>query len=539
MTHRARRIRAGTAGILLAGLTAVVAAAQSGKVPLSPEAWIATDSIRFLPYLGRPSLYINRGVALARGASMENGTLDLDVAASDTTNFLGVVFRAATPRFSNVLFLRPGSSGTAEAVQYGPAFNSVGVAWQVYHGDGANAVVDVARNRWVHIRVELEGAVARLYVDTATAPTLVVPRVVASGGAGLGVWAGAFGHGAYFSNIRYTAAPGTSGATSTSAPPAGPMLGWEISNPIEAADFTPAALPDLDRLSWQPVEAEPEGFILINRYREAPIGGVPTDSSGAVLIDSVMTGKIAGSRIVYARTTIMATHDEIRRMQYAYGNGVVIYLNGRPLVFAMNPGGLRNNLGVMAKVGDAVYLSLKKGKNQLVFAVIECTGGWAYSARLDAGEKAGRAVRDGQAKLPTFAEVVNGHTELVTYRGVRAVKLVPAPETDGKDEDMLALLDGADFKDGTIQLDVAGPRVPACPRTHGDSSVSAFAPGRTARGPRCSTCDRPTGAWTTSSGAITPCSMPPIRSSRGTAFERRAPASTSPTPTWRPGRGRR
>ena len=38
---------------------------------------------------------------------------------------------------------------------------------------------------------------------------------------------------------------------------------------------------------------------------------------------------------------------------------------------------------MMARVGDAVYLPLKRGRNQLVFAVIECTGGWAFSARLD------------------------------------------------------------------------------------------------------------------------------------------------------------
>ena len=63
---------------------------------------------------------------------------------------------------------------------------------------------------------------------------------------------------------------------------------------------------------------------------------------------------------------LRADHDhrrarEIRRLQYTYSNGVVIYLNGRPLAFAMNPGGLRGNLGVMAKVGDAVYLPLKRG----------------------------------------------------------------------------------------------------------------------------------------------------------------------------------
>jgi hypothetical protein len=387
MTPSARRIRAVTAGLLLAGLTPAVLAAQRGIVPLSPDAWIATDSIRSVSYLGRPALYINRGVALVRGASMENGTLDLDVAASDTTNFLGVAFRAATPRFSNVLFLRPGASGTEEAVQYGPAFNSLGVAWQVYHGDGANAVAEVPRNRWIHVRIELDGPVARLYVDTATSPTLVVPRVVASGGAGLGIWAGAFGRGAYFSNIRYAAAPGSSAESPTPAPARGTMLGWEISSAIEAANFTPTALPDLGRLTWQPVEVEPEGFVLINRYREAPVGGVPRDSTGAVLIDSVMTGKITGSRLVYARATITAAHRETRRLQYAYSNGVVIYLNGRPLAFAMNPGGLRSNLGVMAKTGDAVYLPLRRGRNQIIFAVIECTGGWAFSARLDSGVK--------------------------------------------------------------------------------------------------------------------------------------------------------
>ena len=364
MIRRARRHRAGMAGILLSSLAATGSAAQSGNVSPFPEAWIATDSVRSVSYLGRPALYINRGVALVRGASMENGTLDLDVAASDTTNFLGVAFRAAAPRFSNVLFLRPGASGTEEAVQYGPAFNSLGVAWQVYHGDGANAVADVPRNRWVHVRVELDGPAARLYVDTATTPTLVVPRVVASGGTGLGVWTGAFGRGAYYSNIRYAASPGSSAETPAPAPPPGTMLGWEISSPIEAADFTPAALPDLGRLSWQRVEAEPEGFVLINRYREAPVGGVPRDSTGAVLIDSVMTGKIADARIVYARATITAARDETRRLQYAYANGVVIYLNGRPLVFAMNPGGLRSNLGVMARVGDAVYLPLRRGREQ-------------------------------------------------------------------------------------------------------------------------------------------------------------------------------
>jgi len=379
-----RKLRPGLAAAVLACLSPPRAAGQATEIPLTPDAWVATDSIRFLSYLGRPSVYIDRGVALARGAAMENGTLELDVAATDTTNFLGVAFRAASPRFSNVIFLRPGLSGSEEAVQYGPAFNSLGVAWQVYHGEGANAVAELARRRWTHLRVELDGPVARLFLDTATAPTLIVPRVVSSGGTGLGVWTGAFGRGAYFSNLRYTPGQASSGSPSlhASEPPSGTILDWEISSPVEAEDFTPAALPDLRRLTWQKVAAEPEGFVLLNRYREAPVGGVPRDSVGAVLVDSVMTGRVAGSRVVYARTTIISGRDQLRRLQYTYSNGAVLYLNGRPLVFAMNPGGLRG-LGVMARAGDAVYLPLRRGRNQLVVAVIQCTGGWAYSARLD------------------------------------------------------------------------------------------------------------------------------------------------------------
>jgi len=62
-----------------------------------------------------------------------------------------------------------------------------------------------------------------------------------------------------------------------------------------------------------------------------------------------------------------------------------------------------------------------------------------------------------------FSKVLNGHTEVVTYRGRRAVKLVPSPETAGKDEDMLAILDGKELKDGTIDVDVAGAPRPGMP----------------------------------------------------------------------------
>ncbi|MGH7580035.1 MAG: hypothetical protein ACREM9_07680 [Gemmatimonadales bacterium] len=79
----------------------------------------------------------------------------------------------------------------------------------------------------------------------------------------------------------------------------------------------------------------------------------------------------------------------------------------------------------------------------------------------------------GFADLPKVAEVVNGRAEIVTYRGVRALKLVPSPESAGKDEDMLAILEGPEFKDGTIELDVSGaPRPGSPPGARGFIGVS-------------------------------------------------------------------
>lgn len=65
-------------------------------------------------------------------------------------------------------------------------------------------------------------------------------------------------------------------------------------------------------------------------------------------------------------------------------------------------------------------------------------------------------------------ELVNAKAEAVTYRGQRAVRLVPLPGQDTGDGAMLAILTGSEFKDGTIEAEVAGaPRPGAAPDMRG------------------------------------------------------------------------
>jgi hypothetical protein len=70
------------------------------------------------------------------------------------------------------------------------------------------------------------------------------------------------------------------------------------------------------------------------------------------------------------------------------------------------------------------------------------------------GTPADAAPLDGP--LPKIAEVVNGRSEVATYRGRRALRLIPASDTTGRGENILAILDAGEFKDGTIELDLAG-----------------------------------------------------------------------------------
>jgi hypothetical protein len=55
---------------------------------------------------------------------------------------------------------------------------------------------------------------------------------------------------------------------------------------------------------------------------------------------------------------------------------------------------------------------------------------------------------------------MNGKAEITTYHGRPALHLVPLPDHQTSDEAILAILSERDFKDGTIEVEVAGSRRP-------------------------------------------------------------------------------
>jgi hypothetical protein len=100
-------------------------------------------------------------------------------------------------------------------------------------------------------------------------------------------------------------------------------------------------------------------------------------------------------KVVYARTTIASDKAEVKRLALGYSDDVSVFLNGKILYRGRSAQAFRDPgfLGIVSADDDAVYLPLKKGKNELVLALSELGGGWGFLCRLEPVGQAPRAAQ--------------------------------------------------------------------------------------------------------------------------------------------------
>ena len=91
-----------------------------------------------------------------------------------------------------------------------------------------------------------------------------------------------------------------------------------------------------------------------------------------------------GMKVVYARTGIDSDRDQLKKLYLGYSDDVSVFLNGRVLFRGRSAQNFRDPgfLGIINPENDAVYLPLKKGRNELLLAVSELGGGWGFICRL-------------------------------------------------------------------------------------------------------------------------------------------------------------
>jgi len=141
----------------------------------------------------------------------------------------------------------------------------------------------------------------------------------------------------------------------------------------------PLSSADQKAMRWDAVEAEPPGIVPIYRYRMAPHPRVSFQSDWSTRLEPQ-----PGTKLIYARTTITADKDEVRKLALGYSDEVSVFLNGRILYRGRSAQAFRDPgfLGIVTPDNDALYLPLKKGSNELVLALSELGGGWGFVARL-------------------------------------------------------------------------------------------------------------------------------------------------------------
>jgi hypothetical protein len=352
--------------------------------PDSPR-WELEGQAKPAEYLGRRCLYLDGGGATVKDFEMRDGVVDVDVATPARRGFFGIQFRiAADGGDAEWVYLRQHKSGLPDAIQYTPVLHT-GLNWQIYNGPGFTGAVDIPRDEWFHLRLEVAGAQAKLYVKDMEKPALVMDDLksgVQKGQVALAVLIGA----AYFSNFEIRATPDAPWERHLPPMPPGTLTHWSISPAYDALERRleqPLSKAESAEIAWQAVEAEPPGFVVLYRYREAPHLQVSFASDFSKRLEPQ-----PGTKVLYARTTIAADRDEVRRLDLGYSDEVRVFVNGQILYRGRSAQYFRDPgfLGIVNPENDAVYLPLKKGDNELLLAVSEIGGGWGFVCRLGAPE---------------------------------------------------------------------------------------------------------------------------------------------------------
>ncbi|MEO8574121.1 MAG: hypothetical protein ABI481_09135 [Pyrinomonadaceae bacterium] len=90
-------------------------------------------------------------------------------------------------------------------------------------------------------------------------------------------------------------------------------------------------------------------------------------------------------KVVYALTTIESPREQVKKLSIGYSDDVSVFVNGKILYRGRSAQNFRDPafLGIISPENDAVYIPLKKGRNELMLAVSELGGGWGFICRLD------------------------------------------------------------------------------------------------------------------------------------------------------------
>jgi sugar lactone lactonase YvrE len=337
------------------------AVAETDLLNFESDRWV-TDKAQIVEHLGRQSL---AGFAYLRDVEFENGVIEVDIAVTGqkVRAYPGIIFRMRSDDNFERFYVRTHRASLyPDALQYAPIHNGI-TSWQLYTGNGFTAGVDFPAEQWVHVRMEILGKQARVYVGEMEKPALIVNELQHGESKGkIGVMAEGT---AYFSNFKYT----ITDDLKFESPPLvdtvpGIITDWQISQPFKITELDIQYYPDkeiLSRAEWQHAKNAPSGLVDIARY----------------------TGRLGQEPdCILARKIINADKNKMLHLNFGYSDATAIFVNGERYFLGSSAYQSRDPsfLGIIGYF-DEVSLPLNKGKNEILLIVAEVFGGWGFMAR--------------------------------------------------------------------------------------------------------------------------------------------------------------
>lgn len=347
--------------VLSVGL-AVPLAAGGDPIDFASESWTKLDA-RVVEHLGRTSL---EGSAILADVAFSDGVIEVDIAVSGARSYPGILFRRQSPADLERFYVRPHRSNGAfsDALQYTPVINGI-AGWQLYSGDGFTNFATIPSDEWVHVKLEVKGTQARVFVGDGDDPDLVIhelKRGLSTGAIGV---MGPKDGSAFFSNFSFRADENLAFDPHPEvAAPIGVMTDWELSQMFEYSQIDIEKSPaeqGMKDLTWQAVKGEESGLVDIARF----IQRTPGEPD-----------------FVWARRSIHVEDDETGKLEFGYSDYLSVFLNGR-LLYTGNAAYRSRSPEFAGVVGlnDTLFLPLKKGDNELMLLIGESFGGWGFMAR--------------------------------------------------------------------------------------------------------------------------------------------------------------
>ena len=318
-------------------------------------------------YLGQPALKVHNGKVSAESAVFSDGVIEFDHGYVEQRIFTGVGWRSESDTRHEHMYVRGHLNNKPDALQYTPTENGLS-AWQIFSDENAIASVSENFDDWNHVKIVVEGDRADIYFNSDT-PSLHIPDLKTDIKEGY-VSLNAFSLDdlpAYFANLTIRPlAPGehvVGQAKPAKEMPEGVIKQWAVSTPFAEQAVTVLSLKDelTDNLTWRELEVETNGISNLAK----------------------LNPRTSDANTVFVRLKIDSDKAQMKELDFGYSDRVRIYLNGKR-IYAGNAGWLDRDYRFLGTVGffDSVGLDLKRGDNELLVAVSETFGGWAWAGAL-------------------------------------------------------------------------------------------------------------------------------------------------------------